>query len=618
MTRHRTPRARRTLQTGQTVWYRDQPVTITSLGDTTSILVRDAATRATHAVAVAELSSTPPDPPDVLPVTPIPSPSGHALEVARHRLECIEPLLHAKHPNVPAQVKARAAVLNLHFTTLYRWKRAYEEDGDLNALAPRARTGGTTRPRLTPAVEAIIARTIETEYLERGKSARRVQFVVRQQCELHDLPVPYRSTVRARIDALDPVRVATAREGYSAALALQPVRGQDPRGTHPLALVQIDHTLLPVFVQRDGMPPSRPWLTLVLDVYSRMVLGFHLSCHAPNATAVGQALQHAFLPKEAFLSTHGVSGAWPCWGLPEILACDNAREFRGRLLRSVCTHPRYAINLDFRPVARPNYGAHVERLAGTLKGWMRDLTGAMPTSRRARPKRHRDHALFTTPELEGWLTELIVEVYHNATHSQLQQTPLVRYLEGLAGRAGQPGCGVPERLSEDASRRLRLDFMPFAERTVQREGIHLRGNVYHHPALDRFALASSAASARQKTRYVVRYDPNDLREVHVLDPTVDEYIPAPSVRPMPKTGVLSQRQQRREIAAQSEHSVYEGQKKLEAREKGVSERARTRPKIEPPTVAAPPPAAPLPTATLRTTPGGRFDDVRLPKVPLRD
>ena len=43
---------------------------------------------------------------------------------------------------------------------------------------------------------------------------------------------------------------------------------------------------------------------------------------------------------------------------------DNAKEFRGNMLKMACKN--YNINLEFRPIATPHWGGHIERLLGTF------------------------------------------------------------------------------------------------------------------------------------------------------------------------------------------------------------------------------------------------------------
>jgi hypothetical protein len=66
-----------------------------------------------------------------------------------------------------------------------------------------------------------------------------------------------------------------AREGkkaYSAAFDLVHRREAE----RPNAIWQADHTLLDILVQREGENSAQPWLTVILDDYSRAVAGYFL------------------------------------------------------------------------------------------------------------------------------------------------------------------------------------------------------------------------------------------------------------------------------------------------------------------------------------------------------
>jgi hypothetical protein len=53
---------------------------------------------------------------------------------------------------------------------------------------------------------------------------------------------------------------------------------------------------------------------------------------------------------------------------------DNAKEFHGEMLRRACE--QYGIHLEYRPVAQPHMGRHIERLLGTLMRALHELPGA--------------------------------------------------------------------------------------------------------------------------------------------------------------------------------------------------------------------------------------------------
>jgi len=112
-------------------------------------------------------------------------------------------------------------------------------------------------------------------------------------------------------------------------------------------------------------------LTLVIDVATRAIAGFHLSLDAPSATSTALAISHAVLPKGGPQSN--LSESWPMQGLPQMIHLDNAKEFHSQALERGCREHR--ISLKFRPPRTPHYGGHVERSIGTLMDEVHLLPG---------------------------------------------------------------------------------------------------------------------------------------------------------------------------------------------------------------------------------------------------
>jgi transposase InsO family protein len=100
---------------------------------------------------------------------------------------------------------------------------------------------------------------------------------------------------------LDPQLITKTRLGARKAQELyRSVRPWRSDELLPLELVQIDHTQLDVMVvdESQRMVLGRPWLTLAIDVASRVVTGFYVSLDAPAAISVAIVLTHAVLPKD--------------------------------------------------------------------------------------------------------------------------------------------------------------------------------------------------------------------------------------------------------------------------------------------------------------------------------
>lgn len=132
-------------------------------------------------------------------------------QVAERKYEIIRPLLEIDGRS-RKDVEARGKEYGIHANTLYKWIRVYEAKGRVSALQINARSDkGTTK--LLKEVEAIIATTVESEYLTRNpKSISRICGEIRRKCEDAKLPVPHTNTVRKRIDLLsDEVRISRRR-----------------------------------------------------------------------------------------------------------------------------------------------------------------------------------------------------------------------------------------------------------------------------------------------------------------------------------------------------------------------------------------------------------------------
>ena len=71
---------------------------------------------------------------------------------------------------------------------------------------------------------------------------------------------------------------------------------------------QADHSLLPILVQGDQGKPAKPWLTIILDDYSRGVPGYYLGFASPTALQTALTLHQAIW--------HKVDASWHLCGIP--------------------------------------------------------------------------------------------------------------------------------------------------------------------------------------------------------------------------------------------------------------------------------------------------------------
>lgn len=304
---------------------------------------------------------------------------------------------------------------------------------------------------------------------------------------------------------IDARTLLAKREGAKTANdKLRPVIGQ-LTVERALACVQVDHTKVDVIVVDDDarLPIQRPWLTLLIDVATRMVTGYYLSLEHPSATSIALAIQHSVLPKEEWLEARGITAPWPVFGLPGMLHMDNGRDFHSKPLKRGAQE--YGIALHYRPKKTPHFGGHIERLIGTMMGEIHLLPGTTFSNVEDRGEYESErHATMTLKELDQWLAIQIVGKYHNQVHRSLGRPPLAVWNE----RAGDP-CMVFRHPSD--KRHFFCDFLPFAERKVRRDGIHLFGIRYWDNVLSLWV-------GHEHRNFAIRYDPRDLSSIFVQSP----------------------------------------------------------------------------------------------------
>lgn len=508
----------------------DELVQVERPATLSEVCVRISATNELRVVPIATLRSIPSGGTRRGPDWQSASPEDR--RTATRRLIAIRPLIGRRRSR--EYVAERAGAFHVHPATLYEWKALFETSGMVTALLPRKRGEPAGSRRVNAVAESIMQREIEVEYT-RSKTSRKVEATrfdeafsaVVIQCKSAGVRAPHFNTFRSRIKQYRGEQRQQARDRAAARSAEAhsprgpgPIRGADS----PLAVGQIDHTTLDVMIVDETyrIPIGRPWITVLIDVYSRVVLGFFVSIRHASAAAVGRCLAHAFLPKDRWLRDRGLGISWPVWGVVRIIHADNAREFRGLMLKAASQE--YGSSLRFRPVQQPRYGSYIERHLKTTLTTIHTLPGTTFST----PFERRDYdseslAVMTIGALERWLA-LFFDKYHRSIHSSLGTTPLKRFAEGLLPGPNGPGAGYPPILTD--ARKLRIDLLPYEWRIVHPRGIvHFAGVDYQSDILRLFARDyASPETNGPSERLRFRRDPADISVIYHWDATLGEYI----------------------------------------------------------------------------------------------
>jgi putative transposase len=282
----------------------------------------------------------------------------------------------------------------------------------------------------------------------------------------------------------------------------------------PLEEIEVDHCLIDLIVVHPitKRPMGRPWLTVLIDRATRVILGAHLSFEVPSYAALQRAIAHSIWPKD-LCGIEGLEHDWPCHGVFEWLICDNGKEFRSKsLLLSASMLDFHVVNL---PVKQPWLKGMVERLFGRIGV---QVFSHLEGSTLSRTKDFYDpveRAQYSLSEISFMLLKWIVDEYHETKHDTLGCKPIEKWRE-LTER-------YPVRPVPNFDHIIRLTG-EVIDRQISNVGIHWEGLLY----ADKKKLEPLLArrGGLQKI-WRILLDPYDVGEVWILDDETGEWLVVP-------------------------------------------------------------------------------------------
>src|SRR6266487_1517346 len=279
--------------------------------------------------------------------------------------------------------------------------------------------------------------------------------------------------------------------------------------TRPLQYVFADYCLLKVFIvdHETRSELDRLWLTLLIDAYSRSVVGWTLTYEQPSIDAIQDALLNTITPKDSELTKLGIEGEWPCYGIPLQLSLDNAWSNHSHSLESLASlismRGEYnSIDLVFRKPYRARQGALIERFFRGLAAIIKErLKGAIQSSHPKDIRNAAEEACLLFEDVYLFLLEEIV-AYQNRPHSELEKmTPNQKWEQGLQSI---PPAVPP--LTEEVKRYFWREFN--GTREIRGKGISLFNMHYWSPKLG--SKIAPKAERGKPIQYEIRYDPSDI------------------------------------------------------------------------------------------------------------
>jgi putative transposase len=227
----------------------------------------------------------------------------------------------------------------------------------------------------------------------------------------------------------------------------------------PNVIWQADHTPLDILLIRPDGNVAKPWLTVILDDYSRAVAGYFLSFEDPSALHTSLALHQAIWRKE--------DSRWIVCGIPDVLYTDHASDFTSRHLEQVSADLK--IRLVFSLPGKPRGRGRIERFFSAVNEmFLGELDGYAPAAGPVRGK-----PMFTLTQFEAKLRAFFVEIYHRREHGETKIPPVKRW----------EGNGFLPRMPESLEQLDLLLIQVPKARQVRVDGIHFQNFRYISTAL---------------------------------------------------------------------------------------------------------------------------------------
>ena len=346
--------------------------------------------------------------------------SERDLRVANERFAAVESHFHG---NTGQSVSTR---------TLRSWAARFREaeaafgDGYLGLL-PRIRDRGNRQARLPEPARALMAEFIENNFETLKQKSKYSSWIsLKHACEQRGIVVPSYRAFRRAVRKRDLFSQTMKRKGHRAAYVYEPIfwdlEMKTPRhGDRPFEIGHIDHTELDVEVRSlvTGRTLGRPWMTLLVDAFSRRILGLHLPFDPPSYRSCMMVLRDC-------VKRHG--------RFPQTVFVDGGAEFKSTYFETLLA--RYACTKKTRPPAKPRFGSVCERLFGTVNTqFIYNLRGNTQLTRNVRQVTKsvdpRGMATWSLGELNKRLDEYLFQVYDRMEHPALGQSPQGSFAMGL-------------------------------------------------------------------------------------------------------------------------------------------------------------------------------------------
>jgi putative transposase len=262
---------------------------------------------------------------------------------------------------------------------------------------------------------------------------------------------------------------------------------------------------------------------MIIDVYSRMIIGWHIGFDKPGCLPIAYALRHAITPKTYIREKYPDIPLYDVWGVPTTMVSDIGSDFVSNWFKHACAQLK--IDIQYCPAGAPKYKAKIERFFRTMaKALLHKMHGSTFSNVADKGDQNSaKRARYTLAEVNELLHLWIITDYAQSLHRGINDVPMRRWKEGVKN---SPPI-LPPRASD-----LTLLLAKPIQRTLQRHGIEYLGLLYVNDFIGELLRRFGRGTPIQ-----IRVDLDDLNSIYLHDTENDEYVKIPSADPEYTTGL---------------------------------------------------------------------------------
>ncbi|MFX2101663.1 Mu transposase C-terminal domain-containing protein [Acinetobacter baumannii] len=292
----------------------------------------------------------------------------------------------------------------------------------------------------------------------------------------------------------------------------------------PGSRYEIDATIADIYLVSDSDRAcivGRPTIYFVVDVFSRMVVGFYIGFENASYVTAMQALQVAMTDKVELCKQYGyeiTSDEWPCIGLPDAILADRG-ELLGHQIEAL--EHSFSIRIENTAPYRGDLKPIVERYFRTAQAKFKPFAQGVVQPFKEKKRGGSDYRLDATLTIHDFKQIIIGSILtYNLTHqlkkydrdidmpTDLPLVPIHLWNWGIQHRVG--------RLKQVSEKALRVALLPKTKATLSDLGLKVFGVFYYCAEIHQQGWMHRKKSISRPDTLQVAYDPSNAEIIYVF------------------------------------------------------------------------------------------------------